>query len=172
MKKPTQELTPIAQLGLAFHFTSEDVRANRDGRLTLKQRRELLAQFWSTLFIGLLLLLGPSLAGLILVWWGTQNSLGDVLTNNASLAGYLTGAIALTFYVVMNYKLLLLPLDIMRGRVLILSGPVKRHGLYLQVRHAQLLMEAATLDLIQDGLQYTFYILPRSRKILSVEFSE
>lgn len=167
-----QELTPIAQLGMAFHFTSDDLRANREGKLTLRQRRKLVAQFWSTVLVGLLLLLGPSVVGLILVAWGTDQSFGDTLTDSAALAGYLTGLIALSFYVAINFKSLLLPFDVLRGRVLALSGPVKRHGLYLQVRHTHLLMEEAVLDLIQDGLHYTFYVLPHSRKILSVEFSE
>ena len=157
---------------MVFHFTSDDLRANREGTLTLRQRRKLVGQFWSTFMIGLLLLLGPSAVGLILVAWGTEKSFADVLTNRAALAGYVTGMIALAFYMVINFKSLLLPFDILRGRVLALSGPVKRHGLYLHVRGTRLLMESTVLDLIQDGLHYTFYILPRSRKILSVEFSE
>ncbi len=167
-----QELTPTAQLGMAFHFTSDDLRANREGTLTRRQRRKLMGQFWSTLMIGLLLLLGPSVVGLILVAWGTESSFRNILTHSAALAGYLTGVIALAFYVAINFKSLLLPFDLLRGRVLALSGPVNRHGLYLHVRGTRLLMESTVLDLIQDGLHYTFYVLPRSRKILSVEFSE
>lgn len=170
--KSLEELTPTARLGSAFSFTPDDLRANREGRLTLRQRRDLLSHFWSTALMGLLLLLGPILVGVILVWWGTEKSFGDILTDSATLAGYLTGIIAFGFYIFINYKSLLLPLDVLRGRVRALSGPVKRHGLYLQIRNSQLLLEEVVLDLIQDGLHYTFYILPRSHKILSVEFSE
>lgn len=169
---PAQELTPIAQLGIAFRFTPDDLRTNRTGKLTRRQRRALTGQCAIAWLIGLMLLLGPSIVGLILVWWGTEKSFEKVLTDRAALAGYVTGLIAVAFYLVMNFRSLLLPLDLARGNVLALGGPVRRHGLYLQIRQTRLLMEAAVLDLIQDGLHYTFYILPNSRKILSVEFSE
>jgi hypothetical protein len=166
------ELTPLALLGKAFYFTLDDLRANRTGKLSPPQRRRLMARAAGAIAVGLLLLLAPMTVGLGLVWWGTEAKPVDVLFDSAALAGYLTGLVCFGFYLFSNFQSFLLPLELVRGRIQSVSGPVKRHGLYLFVKKKRFLLDRAALDLIQDGLQYTFHFLPLSRQILSVEFAE
>lgn len=166
------ELTSLAQLGQVFHFSSDDLRANREGKISLRQRWRLWRRFWGTFFTILALLLIPILVGWALVLSGTDKALIDVLFDPAALAGYITGFMLAGFYTLVNFSTLVLLVDMSRGRVRAVSGPVQRMGRYLFINKRRFLVEVSTLDLIQTGLHYTFYVLPGSQHILSVEFAE
>lgn len=166
------ELTPLVQLGQAFKFSSDDLRANREGKLTFRQRRRIWQRFWQALITALLMLLIPIIVTWFLLFWQTSATLADVLNHPAALIGYSTGAILAAFYIIANAPAFFVVIDVWRGRVQAISGPVERYGQYLVLKKRRFLLESNTLDLIQNGLRYTFYILPGSQHILSVEFAE
>ncbi len=166
------EQTSVVQLGDAFNFTIEDLKANRARCITSRQKRIVWQRFWGMLLGGMGLLLMPPVVGWMLILWNTDQTLGDAIFDSAAVMAYIAGLLLSGFYVVVNFPKLLLALDTLRGRIQIVSGSVERYGRYLYVRKHRFLLEARTLDLIQTSLQYTFYILPSSRYILSVEFAE
>lgn len=166
------ELTPVTQLGRALSFSAEDLRANRSGRVTVRQRRTILRRFLSSVFVFLLLLLVPIGVGLILVAWGTEQSVDAVLRDDAALIGYLSGFALGLFYLTASLQQFLLGADLVTGRVLMISGPVERYGRYLYIGQKRFLLEAGELDLIQTELHYTLYVLPVSQHVLSLEFAE
>lgn len=166
------EQTPLLQLGKAFNFSLDDLRANRNRRLTRRQRRVIWQSFLIAAFYWMLLLLVPGIIGWILVLWGGDEALSDILFSTAAAAGYATGIVLSGFYALAHYQTLLLVVDALRGHVVAVSGPVKRYGRYLYIEERRFLLETETLDLIQNGLRYTLYILPGSQRILSLEFSE
>lgn len=168
----SDELSPLAQLSQAFGYSVEDLKKNRAGRLSRRQRRQAWVRFGLTLLNWVLLLLFPMVVGLALVWWDGQTNLEDALFHPAARAGYLVGGLLAVFYGVVQFNTLMLIIDVMRGRVRVISGPVERYGRYLYVKRSRFLIEQHKLDLIQSGLRYTFYILPGSRQVLSIEFAE
>lgn len=168
----TNELSPLAQLGKAFGYSVDDLKNNRVGRLSRRQRRQVWGRFSLTLIGWLLLLLFPIGVGLALVLWDGQTSFSDALFHPATSAGYLVGGLLALFYGVVQFSTLMLVVDVLRGRVHAISGPVERYGRYLYVKRSRFLLEQHKLDLIQSGLRYTFYILPGSRQVLSIEFAE
>ncbi|PJF44300.1 MAG: hypothetical protein CUN55_04670 [Phototrophicales bacterium] len=166
------ELTPIARLGRAFNFSSDDLRANRAGRTTLRQRKRLWRRFWTHNFIFLMLLISPIAVSWVLVAWGTQESIFSVWDERPALIGYIVSAILGVFYLIGNFQNWLMALDLMRGRVQAVSGTVERYGHYLYIGSFRFLLESGTLALIQSELKYTLYVLPSSQVILSLEFAE
>lgn len=166
------ELTPIAQLGNAFNFSSNDLKANRTGKITARQRRVIWRRLFVSMISWLLLLIIPIVIGVILVGWGTPNTFSDTVFNEEALSGYITGLLLSTFYAIAHFNTMVMVVDALRGRIRRVSGPVKRQGKYIYVRKYRFLLDTATLDLMQTGLQYKFYVLPSSHHILSVEFAE
>ncbi len=166
------ELTPLAQLGKAFDFSNADLRANRDRQLTRRQRRAIWMRFLVTLFYWLMLLTVPSAVGLVLLTWGSDKSLAEIIFSTEAAIGYGTGALLSSFYAAVHYQTLLLVVDAFRGRVVAVSGPVRRYGQYLYLNQRRFLLETDSHDLIQNGVSYTLYILPGSQHILSIEFAE
>lgn len=166
------ELTPIAQLGRAFNFSSDELRANRAGRTTRRQRQRLWRQFWVHNLMLLVLVVAPILVTWILVAWGQQAALLSAWDDDATLIGYAVSAILGLFYLLGNFQGWLMGIDLMRGRVQAVSGTVERYGHYLYIGSFRFLLESGTLALIQSELRYTLYVLPSSQVILSLEFAE
>lgn len=166
------ELTPISQLGQSLSFSIEDLRTNRSGNVTVRQRRRLWKRFWSGAVIFLMLLMVPIIVSWILVAWGTEGGLTDIITNDAATIGYLTGAMACMFYAITASHSFFLAADLMRGEVKAITGPVERYGHYLYIGKSRYLLQSGTLDLVQSELHYTLYVLPVSQMILSLEFAE
>lgn len=166
------ELTPITQLGQALSFSHEDLRTNRAGAVTRRQRRALWQRFWAGAFTFLMLLVGPIAIGWVLVAWGTTQNFAGVVTDDAATIGYLVGLIAAGFYVLTTARNFLLAADLVRGEVHSITGPIERYGRYLYVGQERYLLEAGSLELVQSELHYTLYFLPVSQYILSLEFAE
>lgn len=166
------ELTPISQLGQALAFSHDDLRANRDGRVTRRQRRVLWRRFWGGAIIFALLLLVPIGIAVLLVAWGTEQGLMVVLFNDEALIGYAVGALSAMFYVATTLQSFLLAPDLVRGRVLAITGPVERYGRYLYMGQQRFLLGPGDLELVQSELHYTLYFLPTSQFVLSMEFAE
>ncbi len=166
------ELTPISQLGRAFNFSSDDLRANRAGRTTRRQRQQLWRRFWANNLILLLLLVAPIIVTWILVAWGQKTALFSVWDDDAALIGYAISAILGVFYLLGNFQAWLMGVDLLRGRVQPVTGTVERYGHYLYIGAFRFLLESGTLALIQSELRYTLYVLPSSQVILSLEFAE
>ncbi|NDJ87491.1 MAG: hypothetical protein GYB66_16575 [Chloroflexi bacterium] len=167
-----RELTPLARLGEAFDFSMDDLRANRNGTVTRRQRRKVWRRFLASFGTAVGLFLVPVIVGWWLASWDQSLSLLEFLTAESALVGYLTGLLLAGFYISVNISSFLLSVDILRGQVVAVSGPVRRYGHYLFVDQQRFLLEAASLDLIQSKFHYTFYMLPGARHILSIEFAE
>lgn len=166
------DLTPIAQLGNAFNFSSNDLKANRTGKITARQRRAIWRRLVAFVISWILLLMIPIVIGFILVEWGTNEAFTDALFKTEALSGYITGLLLSTFYAIGHFNTLVMVVDALRGKIRQVAGPVKRQGRYLYVKKYRFLLDTATLDLMQSGLQYRFYVLASSHHILSVEFAE
>lgn len=166
-----QDVTPIVQLGEAFNFDANDLMANRERRLSLKQRSRLLREFWNTLGTGVLLVSLPGVITLAVLNWDDFN-LGSTVFSLEAIIAYVSSLVLGIFYLIANLsKLLLLP-DALRGEVRHITGPIQRRGVYVRVGRLKFILEDVTLDLIQTGLRYTFYYAPRSKTIVSIEFAE
>jgi hypothetical protein len=166
------ELTPITQLGNAFNFSSNDLKANRTGKITARQRRAIWRRLFAFMISWVLLLIIPIVIGIVLVEWGTDDAFGDVVFKTEALSAYITGLLLSTFYAIGQFNTLVMVIDTIRGKIRRVAGPVKRQGRYIYVKKYRFLLDTATLDLMQSGLQYKFYVLPSSHHILSVEFAE
>lgn len=166
-----QDVTPLVQLGEAFNFDANDLLANRERRLSLKQRSRLLRDFWSTLGTGVLLVGLPAIITLAVLNWDDFD-LGGTLLSLEAIITYGAGLMLGVFYLIANLsKLMQLP-DALRGEVRQITGPIQRRGVYVRVGRLKFILEDVTLDLIQTGLRYTFYYAPRSKVIVAVEFAE
>lgn len=171
-KNIPEEITPLARLGQAFHFSGEDLQLNRRGKLSEAQRRFLLHLFGRGLLLALSLWALPALIGLILVWWGKDEAFPTLLFEEEAALGYLVGFLLSAIYCLVNLNQFLLLVDVMDGRVKTVKGIVQRIGFYLEIQEQRFLVEAHVLDLIQSGLHYRFYFSPYARRLLSVEFAE
>ena len=166
------ELTPITQLGNAFNFSSNDLKANRTGKITARQRRAIWRRLLAFMISWILLLIIPIFIGFILVDWGTKAAFTDAIFKTEALSAYITGLLLSTFYAIGQFNTLVMVIDTLRGKIRRVAGPVKRQGHYIHVKKYRFLLDTTTLDLMQSGLQYKFYVLPSSHHILSVEFAE
>lgn len=166
------ELTPISQLGRAFNFSSDELRANRAGRTTRRQRQRLWRRLWGHNLILALLIMVPVVVTWILVAWGQEVTLFSVWDDDAALLGYVLSAILGTFYLAGNFQSWLMGIDLLHGRVQAITGIVERYGHYLYIGSYRFLLESGTLALIQSEVRYTLYVLPSSQVILSLEFAE
>lgn len=166
------ELTPISQLGRAFNFSNEELRANRAGRTTRRQRQRLWRRFWAHQLILALLIVAPVVVTWVLVAWGQKVALFSVWGDNASLIGYMVSAILAVFYLAGNFQGWLMGIDLLGGHVQAITGIVERYGHYLYIGQYRFLLESGTLALIQSEVRYTLYVLPNSQVILSLEFAE
>lgn len=166
------DITPLTLLGESFGFSPTDLKDNRTGKLSFSQRQRLTRRFLNALAVGLLLLLAPPIVAMILVSWGDGGSVSEILGALEVVVGLVIGLVLAGFFVVASMHLFVLALDLAQGVVRSVTGPVQRQGMYLRIGRRRFLVEEATLDLIQSGLKYTFYYLPRSSTIVSVEFAE
>ncbi len=166
-----EDVTPIYQLGEAFNFDGRDLMANREHRLSVKQRSRLLRTFWSTLGTGALLVALPGIITLAVLNWA-EFDLGSTIFSLEAIIAYGASLVLGVFYLVANFSNVLLIFDVMSGQVRHITGPIQRRGVYVRIGRQKFILEDVTLDLIQTGLRYTFYYAPRSKAIVSVEFAE
>lgn len=165
-----EQLTP---LGAAFHFTPQDLRANRQGELSPAQRRTLWSRFVLTILGGGLLVLVPILVTWGLIMWAAQQNLNTTLSDNRALIGYLIAGMLGLIYFAANAQAVLLALDLWRGQTQAVVAPVKIWGGYLLMGKQRFLLDDdLDLSLIKSGLTYRAFILPLSQTLLSLEFAE
>jgi hypothetical protein len=167
------EIPVLAQLGEAFQFTPDDIKNNRNRRLSLMQHQRLWREFGQTVIIGLALLFVPMLVGGAIIMFSASGSFTEHLFSLPGMIGIFTGLALMSFYSFANARKLALGVDLVQSaNVESITGKVQRQGQYLKMGRLQFLVEGAKLDLIQSGLRYTFYYLPTSGQIVGVEFAE
>jgi hypothetical protein len=163
------EALPLAS---AFRFTGEDLQANRQGKVTAAQRRRLWRRLFVVFFGGLLLLLVPILLAWSLITFATNQSFSEAFWDGRMFSGYLVGLLLWSIYLGANYRTWLLGLDLLRGKVISVAGPVRVWGRYLILEDYQFVIDETALSLVKTGLRYRVFILPSSCTLLSIEFSE
>lgn len=151
-----------------FGYKTQDVRRNREGHLSAGQRRQLTQRWLVTVLGGVALVFAPIVLAWILILWGTGDNFAAVISQ--AWLGYLIGLLLGILYAAVNFRSLLLGLDLLRGIVKPVSGMARMWGEYLIVGQDRFVIEQR--ELIQDGLQYRVFFLPASRTVLSIEFSE
>ena len=162
-------LTPLAA---AFEYTPDDLKANRQGRLSGRQRRALWMRFWGV-FLGLVLLVVvPIVLAWGLVLWSSDDGLSAAMNDTRAGLGYAVGAILGIFFAVANWPSLMMFFDLMRGRVRESTGEAHIWGRYLTVGDDRFVVGQDALNMLQPGLNYRVFLLPRSRTLLSIEFAE
>ncbi len=165
-------------LDAALHFNTEDLHANREGRLSVRQRNRVFARRRSvlialavvTLFIGVI-------AGMVIL----AVLLGAVVSEVAillALGGEVVtvGLAYLGWSLRQNYQKFLLP-----GRVMRIEGPVtcyqlrerqndkSRTGYYVRIGALEFEISDAALNAFTDGAPYIVYYVPRPFTLLSAE---
>ncbi len=159
-------------LASAFHFTGEDLQANRQGKITSRQRRRLWGRFLM-LFCGGFLLLGiPILLAWALIAFATDQPFSEALWDGRMFSGYMIGLLLWSIYLGANYRVWLMAVDLLRGKVIPVVGPVRVWGQYLILENHQFVLEDAALALVKTGLRYRVFTLPQSSTLLSIEFYE
>jgi hypothetical protein len=162
-------LTPLAD---AFHFTPDDLRANRENRLSGRQKFKQWRRFWGYFWGGVLLIFAPILITWGLVMWGTEQSLSDTVYDSRSLIGYVIAVILGLIYITANFSPLILCFDLLVGRVYSVRGTAEVWGRYLRVGGYRFVMEEGDLSMIQPGMHYRVFMLQLSQTLLSIEFAE
>lgn len=162
----------ISPFGEAFHFTHEDIRANRQRQLSWRQRRRLWGLFWLTLIGGLLLVMMPILVAWSLIWWATDQPFAAAMGDSRAGIGYLVGGLLGGMYFLANFKTLLLAVDLLGRRVRVLKGVAQIWGQYLLIGRHRFVIGEEAVGMLQSGLSYRVFILPASNTLLSIEFAE
>jgi hypothetical protein len=162
-------LTPLAD---AFHFTPDDLRANRENRLSGRQKLKQWRRFWGHLGGGVMLVVAPILITWGLILWGSEQSLSDTIYDSRSLIGYVIALMLGVIYVIANVSALVLFFDLLRGRVYVVRGTAEVWGRYLKVGGYRFVMDEGDLSMIQPGMHYRVFILRLSQTLLSIEFAE
>lgn len=168
----TEAKTGVMMLGPAFRFSGEDLQANRQGKLTAKQRRRLWGRFFMFFFGGFLLLFVPIILALVLIALATGSALADTFWDGRMVSGYMVGLLLWSIYLGANYRTWLIVIDLMRGKVISVTGAIRTWGRYLMVEDYQFVVDEDALNLVKDGLRYRIFTLPFSSTLLSIEFSE
>ncbi len=159
-------------LGDVFNFTPQDIRANRERRLSGRQRRRLWLRFWGLALGGALLVAAPVLLGLALISLETGISLGDALGDNRARVGMVLGALMGVLYALANWQGLALAVDLLDGRVRSLRAPARRWGQYLLLGDYRFVVGDDLEGLVRDGMAYRAFVLPLSKTLLSLEFAD
>jgi hypothetical protein len=162
-------LTPLAS---AFRYTPDDLRANRQYYLSGRQRRRLWTRFWTLALGAALLFTVPIFLALGLALWSTDQSIGAAMNDTRTGLGYAVGFILGIFYVIANWSSLWMFFDLLRGRVTEITGPAQVWGRYLIVKDFRFVVDDHALQMLQSGVAYRVFILPRSKTLLSIEFAE
>ena len=162
-------LTPLAA---AFHYTPDDLKANRQYRLSGRQRRALWLRFWLVALGAVLLFTVPILLAWGLVLWSSAQGLNAAINDTRAGLGYAVGVILGSFYVIANWSSLMMFFDLLRGRVVEVTGPAEIWGRYLTIGDRRFVVDVDALQMLQPVLNYRVFLLPRSRAMLSIEFAE
>jgi len=162
-------LTPLAS---AFQYTPDDLRANRQSQLSGRQRRRLWGRFWLLALGAGLMVIVPIALALGLALWSTDQSLSAAMNDTRTGLGYAVGFILGIFYVIANWSSMWTFFDLLRGRVVEIVGPAQLWGRYLIVDEARFVVDDHALQMLQSGVTYRVFMLPRSKTLLSIEFAE
>ncbi len=168
--------------GEALKFNEAELRANREGRLGVRQRNRVFARRRRLIFALLLLtlLIGLLAASVILGLLPGATAEGIVLALGAEVLT--VGLAFLAWSLWQRFRARLAP-----GFVLSVSGPVTcyvlrerqtdalggapgtRTGYYLGVAELEFAVSEAVLAAFEDGAVYTFYYVARPFTLLSAE---
>ncbi len=168
--------------GEALKFDEAELRANREGRLGVRQRNRVFARRRWLIFALLLLtlLIGLLAASVILGLLPGATAEGIVLALGAEVLT--VGLAFLAWSLWQRFRARLAP-----GLVLSVSGPVTcyvlrerqtdalagapgtRTGYYLRVAEQEFAVSEAVLAAFEDGAAYTFYYVARPFTLLSAE---
>ncbi|MFP4321408.1 MAG: hypothetical protein ACLFTK_03045 [Anaerolineales bacterium] len=159
-------------LGDVFNFTPDDIRANRQRRLSRRQRRRLWGRFIGTLLGGLVLMSVPVLLGLALISLETGISPRAALEDNRAIVGLLIGGLLGVLYALANWPSLLLLVDLIDGRVRSVRAPARLWGHYLLLGDERFVVGDDLDGLVRDGVRYRAFVLPLSKTLLSLEFAD
>jgi hypothetical protein len=167
-----------AALAQVLGFDREELAANRQGRLTIRQRNRVFARQRSviigvlliTLFIGLV-------AGIVIIAVLTQADASIIAGILAVIGEIITVALAyFVWHLRQRYRRFLLP-----GYVERISGPVTCYqlkersndktqiGYYVRIDALEFEVSEAALGQFQDGRPYTIYYAPQHPGLLSAE---
>ncbi|MCY3719438.1 MAG: hypothetical protein OXG07_07770 [Anaerolineaceae bacterium] len=168
--------------GEALKFDEAELRANREGRLSARQRNRVFARRRRLIVVLALLtlLIGLLAASVILGLLPGATAEGIVLALGAEA---LTAGLAFLLWILwQRFRALLAP-----GHVLCVSGPVScyvlrerrtddiagrpgsRTGYYLRVAEQEFAVSEAALAAIEDGAIYRLYYVARPATLLSME---
>ena len=164
--------SPNTPLASAFHFSPDDLRVNRESRLSGRQRLYLWRRFGLLAGGGILLILTPMFLTWGLVMWSTEQNLDEVVYDDRVWIGYLIAVLLGVMYVVANHKSLALLVDLLMGHVQEERGIGQVWGRYLKIGKHRFVIDDDALEMIQSGLQYRVFVLPLSSTLLSIEYAE
>jgi hypothetical protein len=170
--EPAAMMESVTPLAAVFHFSPDDLRVNRERRLSFGQRRRLWLRFFTTVLGGLLLMAAPILIAWVLIVWSTGQNLEDTIFDNRAMVGYLVGLILGLMYGIANAKSLILAFDLLFGRVKMIRGTANIWGSYLSMGPYRFVIEDEAAAFMQSGMRYRAYVLPFSSTLLSIEFAD
>ncbi len=177
--QPAERMTAA---GATLKFNEAELRANREGRLSARQRNRVYARRRWLIFVLLLLtlLIGLLAASVILGLLPGATAEGIVLALGAEVLT--VGLAFLVWLLWQRFRALLTP-----GLVLGVRGPVTcyvlrerqtealagqpgtRTGYYLRVAEQEFAVAEAALAAFEDGAEYTVYYVARPFTLLSAE---
>lgn len=165
-------------LDAALQFNAEDLNANREGRLSVRQRNRVFARRRSVLIaLAIITLMMGVISGVVIL----AVLLGAAVSEMAillALGGEIVtvGLAYLGWSLRQNFQKYLLP-----GRVARIEGPVTcyqlrerqnektRIGYYLRIGDLEFEISDAALNAFIDGAPYIVYYVPRPLTLLSAE---
>ena len=164
--------TPSAPLMDALKFTSEDLAANREGRLSESQRARLRAARRRTVLIGIATVLGVVLLATIALYLGQINR--TVVLSFVGVALTICGA-AVSGVLVRNWYRLTTDLD--RNTVETLAGTVEHTvrvsgqlaNYILRIDGRELNVSKPVFLSLKNGGQYRLYRTPTAQVLLAGE---
>lgn len=165
----SETITPLASV---FGFSADDLRANRERRLSFRQRRQLWGRFITTALGGLFLMIIPPVLVWFVIVWSTGQTLNETLGDQRAVFGYGIAALLGLMYCIANIKGLLLLVDLVGNRVRMIRGGANIWGSYLIMGHYRFVVDDDAAAFVQSGMRYRAYVLPASSTLLSIEFAD
>ncbi|NJL94280.1 MAG: hypothetical protein HC915_11430 [Anaerolineae bacterium] len=162
----------LAPLAEALRFSTEDLRQNRQGKLSIRQKGRLWARCLGTLAGGLALALAPILLTWLLLGWSNAQLTQANLADSRAWLGYAVGLALGAFFFVANFRAVFLLPDLLAAQTVPLEAQAQVWGRYLVIKQRRFVLEPPSLELIRHGVRYRVYFLPLSNTLLSLEFAD
>ncbi len=169
---PRAELLGV--LAQVNHFSVDALEANRQGRLALMQVGRLLWKFfWYGILWAVLLAVGVG------ILWSMYTS-----AHSSAAQGWIFwggGGVVVVVCLAFAWLLGRLAIDMVRGQVNTIQGPVRRtftvthtqHGssttYYYQLNKQRFTVSGSAYAAFIDGLQYRIYFVPLSKTLVAIE---